>query len=138
MSRWREGDIVTPLDDPEQEDDPVGVVVMVTADGDVLVDFPLGGGGSYRSEELRAADRSSLLKECPWTLGDTVAPDSVYGHPGEVTDPDDPEGWTPCPADHTVGQVIGVSEWGYATVQFPCGHHQVYAPESLSPPGYRR
>ncbi|MEU8473404.1 hypothetical protein AB0F30_37040 [Streptomyces sp. NPDC029006] len=134
MGRWREGDIVTPLDDPEQTDDPVGIVVMVTADGEVLVNFPLGGGSSYRPQELTAADRSSLLKQCPWNIGDTVAPDSVYGHPGEVTDPDDPGGWTPCPVGHTAGQVTRISQWGYATVRFSCGYEQVYAPASLSSP----
>jgi len=134
MGRWHVGDVVTPLDDPDQVDDPVGVVVMLTAVGDVLVNFPLGGSGAYGAEELTAADRSLLLKECLWSVGDTVAPDSVYEHPGEVTDPDDPEGWTPCPADHTAGQVTRISEWGYATVQFPCGLQQVYAPESLQPP----
>lgn len=59
------GDRVTPVGDYDHFEDPVGKVVMVTAYGEVIVNFPQAGSEVYASDELlpegpRAGEKSPV------------------------------------------------------------------------------
>lgn len=55
MTRWTEGDLVAPVVPTDHPEDPVGEVVMITANGGVLVTFPLAGAEVYSPDELTRA-----------------------------------------------------------------------------------
>ncbi|MEU6622023.1 hypothetical protein ABZ926_14815 [Streptomyces litmocidini] len=60
MTEWSVGDRVTPTVNTDHPEDPVGEVVMVTANGGVLVKFPGAGAEVYRPDELTAAPGDPL------------------------------------------------------------------------------
>jgi hypothetical protein len=55
VGQWAEGDKVTPAVPTDHPEDPVGEVVMITANGGVMVKFPLAGAEVYSPEELTRA-----------------------------------------------------------------------------------
>ncbi|MFK0174205.1 hypothetical protein ACIQU5_36140 [Streptomyces sp. NPDC090306] len=55
MAQWAEGDKVTPVVPTDHPEDLVGEVVMITANGGVMVKFPLAGAEVYPSDELTRA-----------------------------------------------------------------------------------
>lgn len=55
MTQWAEGDRVTPVVPTDHPEDPVGEVVMITANGGVMVKFPLAGAEVYSPDELTRA-----------------------------------------------------------------------------------
>ncbi|MYQ48769.1 hypothetical protein GTW40_27685 [Streptomyces sp. SID4985] len=52
MSQWSVGDRVTPVGDSDHPEDPIGKVVMITAYGEVIVNFPQAGPEVYAPDEL--------------------------------------------------------------------------------------
>ncbi|MEU6657848.1 hypothetical protein [Streptomyces sp. NPDC046821] len=55
MTQWVEGDKVIPVVPTDHPEDPVGEVVMITANGGVMVNFPLAGAEVYSPDELARA-----------------------------------------------------------------------------------
>jgi hypothetical protein len=53
--KWVEGDKVTPVVPTDHPEDVVGEVVMITANGSVMVQFPLAGAEMYPPDELAPA-----------------------------------------------------------------------------------
>lgn len=55
MNDWSIGDRVTVTIDTDHPEDPLGEVVMKTADGAVVVNFPHAGAEVHRPQDLAPA-----------------------------------------------------------------------------------
>ncbi|EKX67562.1 hypothetical protein Sipo8835_00300 [Streptomyces ipomoeae] len=116
MTRWHEGDVVTPKVPTDHPEDPVGEVVMAASDGGVLVVFPLAGHEIYHPDDLAPAERSRLHREHSWRVGDTVTPVIEVDHD---YDP--------------VGTITRIGEYGDIVVLFPRAGERHFAPTGLAP-----